>query len=455
MDKAVLYAINVSLDAYSVIISIIIAVSIAMYKNIERHVKWFAYTNIVAVIYGISDIFMWISEGTDAKWKLFALPISSYIYFFTGIFLFIFYIKYIIEYFSGIKKLSRIYWFLCRLGAGVYLIFLALTPIYDFIYEILPNNVYKRGRLFNVTVIIEIFLYCEALFIIIKYHNRLTTAENIGFASFIFCPFIAQIIQIAYYGIALNSLGLTISFIIVYINMNLRLKKKLNKTEQQLTVIDNEKTELLYNTIYNISNLIEFSEIESKHVKRITLYSKLIASTCQKKGLYENIIDDDFVRNIEKTSSFHDLGNVSIPREILSKPSKVTAEEFESIKTHSQKGSDIINHILAIGHESDFIKMASDICKYHHERWDGKGYPKKLRGREIPLCARIVSLADTFDALTSTRCYKRAVSLDEAFRVIDNESGKQFDPELVMEFLKLKKPIADIFNSYSDTSNEE
>lgn len=455
MDKAVLYAINVSLDAYSVIISIIIASSIAMYKNIERHVKWFAYTNIVAVIYGISDIFMWISEGTDAKWKLYALPVSSFIYFFTGIFLFIFYIKYIIEYNSNIKKLSKIYWILCVLGATVYLIFLALTPIYNYIYEILPENVYKRGKLFNVTVIIEVFLYCEALFIILKYHKRLTTAENIGFASFIFCPFIAQIIQIANYGIALNSLGLTISFFIIYINMNLRLKTKLHKTEKELKVIDNKKTDLLNNTIYNLANLIEFSEMGSQHVKRVTLYSRALANACKKNGLYENIIDENFIRNIEKTSSVHDIGNSSIPRSILSKPSKVTPEEFEIIKNHTLVGSDIVNQILAIGHERDFIKMTADICKYHHERWDGKGYPEKLKGKEIPLCARIVSLADAFDALTTTRCYKKAVSFDEAFRVIDNESGKQFDPELVMEFLKLKRQIKAILNTYSDTSYEE
>ena len=455
MDKAVLYAINVSLDAYSVIISIIIASSIAMYKNIEKHVKWFAYTNIVAVLYGISDIFMWISEGTEAKWKLIALPVSSFIYFLTGIFLFIFYIKYIIEYISNIKKLSKVYWYICILCAAIYLIFLVLTPFYYYIYEILPENVYKRGRLFNVTVIVEIFLYCEALFIIFKYHRRLTTAENVGFASFIFCPFIVQIIQIANYGIALNSLGLTISFFIIYINMNLRLKTKLHNTERELKVIDNKKTDLLSNTIYNLSNLIEFNEIGSQHVKRITLYSRALANACRKNGLYENIIDENFIRNIEKTSSVHDIGNSAIPRPILSKPSKVTPDEYEVIKTHAQAGSDIVNHILAIGHERDFIKMTADICKYHHERWDGKGYPEKLKGKEIPLCARIVCLADAFDALVTHRCYKRTVSIDEAFRVIDNESGKQFDPELVMEFLKLKKQMKAILNTYSDTSYEE
>ena len=99
MDKAIINTINITLDAYSILISIIIAGSIILYRNIEKHVKWFALTNIVAVIYGISDIFMWVSEGTEAAWKFIALPVSSFIFFLSGIFLFIFYIKHIYYYF--------------------------------------------------------------------------------------------------------------------------------------------------------------------------------------------------------------------------------------------------------------------------------------------------------------------------------------------------------------------
>ena len=99
--------------------------------------------------------------------------------------------------------------------------------------------------------------------------------------------------------------------------------------------------------------------------------------------------------------------------------------------------------------------MAVDICKCHHEKWDGNGYPDRLKGKEIPLSARIVALADVFDALTSPRCYKNTVSFDEAFRIIDNESGKHFDPELVMEFLKLKKQLKEIAETYSDSSIED
>ena len=115
----------------------------------------------------------------------------------------------------------------------------------------------------------------------------------------------------------------------------------------------------------------------------------------------------------------------------------------------------MINDILAVGFEREFIKMACDISKYHHERWDGTGYPEHLKGKEIPLSARIVALADVFDALVTPRCYKNKVSFEEAFHIIDNESGKRFDPELVMEFLKIKNKLIEIIDTYSDSSVED
>jgi response regulator RpfG family c-di-GMP phosphodiesterase len=337
----------------------------------------------------------------------------------------------------------------------IFNIFTCLTPFFDFYYTLGTDNVYHRGNLFLITVVIEAILYVEALLLVIKFHKKITNAENIGFASFIFCPIITQIVQIANYGIALNSLGLTISFFIIYINQNQRLKTKLSTTEKQLTVIDNKKTDLLNNTIINMANLIETDEIGSNHARRITQLSKLIATTCKKNGLYIDIIDDNFINIITKTSALHDIGNISVPYPILRKPSKVTPEEFETIKTHAAIGSQMVNEILSVGFEREYIKMAEDICKYHHERWDGNGYPERKKGKEIPLAARIVALADVFDALVTPRCYKNSVSFDEAFRVIDNESGKQFDPELVMEFLRIKKQLKEIINTYSDSSYED
>ena len=455
MSRELLNAINVTLDGYSILISLIIAVSIFSIKKVEKSAKWFALTNIASVVYSVTDIIMWVSEGTDAAWKLVLLPLSSFLFYFSGIFIFLFYIRYIIEYYNSIEKVRKGWWYFCIALCVLFNVFTCFSAFFNVYYTITPENTYQRGKLFNISVIIEVILYIEALLLVIKHHKKMSNAENIGFASFIFCPFITQIVQIANYGIALNSLGLTISFFIIYINMNQRLKTRLDTTENQLTMLDNKKTTLLGDTIINLANLIEYNETGSNHTKRITKIVRLIAKTCRKNGLYDNIIDKDFVEIISKTSALHDIGNISVPHPIIKKPAKVTPEEYETIKTHAEIGSNMINDILAVGFEREFIKMACDIAKYHHERWDGNGYPEHLKGKEIPLSARIVALADVFDALVTPICYKNTVSFEEAFHIIDNESGKRFDPELVMEFLKIKNKVIEIIDTYSDSSVED
>ena len=455
MSREILNAINVSLDGYSVLISLIIVISLLALKKIDSSAKWFALTNIAAIVYGISDLIMWVSEGTEVAWKLVVLPVSTFVFYASGILLFLFYLRYVFDYYSHYEKISNNWWYFCLGMVILYLIFTCISPFTGFLYIIDENNVYHRGNVFIASVAIELILYLEALLLVVKFHRKISNAENIGFASFIFCPFICQIIQIANYGIALNSLGLTISFFIIYINMHHRLRTRIKQSQEELNVIDNKLSAVFSNTIFNLSNLIEFNETGTQHTKRITLYSKQLAKVCQKDSLYVDIIDDEYIKNIEKASSLHDLGHMSIPRPILNKPSKVTPEEFEKIKKHSEIGSDMVNQILSVGYDREFVKMASDICKYHHERWDGTGYPNRIHGKEIPLCARIVAIVDVYDALVTPRCYKKTVSYDEAFRIIDNESGKHFDPELVMEFLKIKNKIIEITKTYSDSSYED
>ena len=455
MNRSILNAINVSLDGYSILISLIIVISVFSIKNIEKSARTFAITNIMAIVYGLTDLIMWISEGTDAAWKMIVLPVSTFLFYLSGILIFLFYIKYVLEYYDSVQKLNKKWWYFTITIIVLYIICICITPATGFFYIIDENNVYHRGNVFVVSVGFELILYLEVLLLVLKFHKRMSNSENIGFASFIFCPFIAQIVQIANYGIALNSLGLTISFFIIYIYMNQRIKTKLNKTELELNVLDNKKTEILNNTIRNLATLIEFNEIGSNHLKRISSYSVLLAQACKKNGLYDDIINEEYITIIGKTSVLHDIGNITIKRPLLKKPSKLTPEEFETIKPHAEIGSHLVDDVLAVGFERIFIKMASDICKCHHERWDGKGYPNHLVGKEIPLCARIVAIADVYDALVTPRCYKNTVSFDEAFTIIDNESGKHFDPELVMEFKKIKEKIIEITKKYCDSSYED
>ena len=126
---------------------------------------------------------------------------------------------------------------------------------------------------------------------------------------------------------------------------------------------------------------------------------------------------------------------------ILNKPAKLDKDEYEIMKTHSSEGGAIVQLILGDNVDAELVEIARDVAKYHHERWDGKGYPEGLKGEEIPLAARIMAVADVFDALISKRVYKDKLSISKAFAMIEEESGKQFDPEVVELFLEQKEAV--------------
>jgi len=130
----------------------------------------------------------------------------------------------------------------------------------------------------------------------------------------------------------------------------------------------------------------------------------------------------------------HDIGKIHIPDAVLNKPGKLTEEEFEVMKTHTTAGEELLTHAKAELGESGYLNTAVEMAAYHHEWWNGKGYPYGISGEEIPLCARIMAVADVFDALTSKRCYKSAMPLEKAYAIIREESGTHFDPAIVEAF---------------------
>lgn len=197
--------------------------------------------------------------------------------------------------------------------------------------------------------------------------------------------------------------------------------------------------------IANIANLIENRDKDSgQHVKRVGFYMGVIADRLRKNGEYPGQLDDRLIRNMMQASALHDVGKISISDNILCKPARLTAEEYEIMKTHTVLGARIIRQCLENIEEDDYTEMAEQIALYHHERWDGTGYPKGLAGTQIPLCARIMSVADVFDALISRRCYKEIQPMEEAFRIIEDGSGTQFEPVIVEAFLAEAKMIAAI-----------
>ncbi len=204
-----------------------------------------------------------------------------------------------------------------------------------------------------------------------------------------------------------------------------------------------ELTHLQETVIVGIANLIESRDkYTGEHVKNTQNYVSLLTRELQKRNLYPDILDEDYAEHTINAAVLHDVGKIKIPDSILTKPGKLTQEEFEAIKLHTTYGDNIITEIIGDVEDKAYVKIARNIARSHHERWNGTGYPDGLSGEAIPLCARIMALADVFDALVAERCYKKPIRpIEKVFDIISENSGSQFDPNLTNIFLELKPRI--------------
>ena len=200
----------------------------------------------------------------------------------------------------------------------------------------------------------------------------------------------------------------------------------------------NELTAAKEKVLTAVASFIEARSIESgEHVKRTSILTGIIAELLLKNPLFrDELLEKDYNIMI-KATPLHDVGKIAVPDGILLKPGKLTPEEFGIMETHTTIGSEMIKQMQFEENENDLYLMhCYDICRYHHERWDGRGYPDKLSGTDIPLSARIVSIVDVYDALVSQRVYKPPFSHEEAMKIIEEDAGKKFDADIVAELLK-------------------
>lgn len=220
---------------------------------------------------------------------------------------------------------------------------------------------------------------------------------------------------------------------IILENQNVILEQKINERTQKLKTSYNE-------LISALGRAAEYKDNETgNHILRMALYSKEVAKAY---GL-----SDEFSNLLQNASPMHDVGKIGIRDSILLKPGKLTPEEFEIMKEHTTIGYNILTHSSS---GSQLIKLAAEIALSHHEKWDGSGYPSQLSGENIPISGRIVAVADVFDALTTTRPYKKAWPLQDALDLIYSNSGSHFDPQVVEAFQKALPAILDIQKQYNN-----
>lgn len=198
-------------------------------------------------------------------------------------------------------------------------------------------------------------------------------------------------------------------------------------------------------TITALARLAETRDDDSgRHLDRLQMYCKILSVQMKTMPAYQSDLSDGYIENLIQTAPLHDIGKVAIPDQILLKPTRVSAEEFKIIQRHTLVGAQTLESVLREYPWNEFIRMGIAVTRWHHEKWDGSGYPDGLGGEKIPLAARMLALADVYDALRSRRPYKEPFTHEQTCQIILNQSGKHFDPGIVSAFLAVKTRFASV-----------
>ena len=227
-------------------------------------------------------------------------------------------------------------------------------------------------------------------------------------------------------------------------NQNIILEKKVKQRTELI-----ERTNSA--TIYCLAALAETRDPETgEHIKRTQEYIRELALELREKEEYKEVLTDEYIDLLYKSAPLHDIGKVGVKDNILLKPGKLTAEEFEEMKKHTIYGGEsLMVGINELGEES-FLTLAKEIAVTHHEKWDGSGYPMGLSNKEIPISGRLMALSDVYDALISKRVYKEPFTHEEAKNIILESSGTHFDPDIVEAFIKKESKFIEIMKKFRE-----
>lgn len=255
---------------------------------------------------------------------------------------------------------------------------------------------------------------------------------ELGVSDFIHKPFEPSLVK--------NRVKNNVDLFIYKNQLEAKVEKQTETLRKQNKILQEQAEKLKENNekiIEILGTVVEYRNLESgQHIKRVKGFTEILADQLM-KDYPEYDLDEHKIDMIVTASSLHDVGKICIPDKILLKPGRFTDEEFEYMKSHTTRGCDLLNQIEGIWND-EYRQTSYDICRHHHERYDGRGYPDKLKGEDIPISAQIVSVADVYDALVCERVYKDAYAKDKAFQMIINGECGTFSPKLMECFKKVK-----------------
>ena len=270
-----------------------------------------------------------------------------------------------------------------------------------------------------------------------KYKDNLPKRSRVNFLICVPVFVGAILIQMLVPDALITSLAITSIILVAYCAMENAASSELIQYHEEV--------------IYAFADVIEGRDGSTgEHVKRTVAYVRIIVEALKENGIYVESLDNEYMEFLLRAAPMHDFGKIAVSDTVLQKPGRLTEEEYEAIKTHTVKGADMIKTSLASLEEPGYITIAWQVARHHHERWDGAGYPDGLYGEKIPLCARVVAVADVFDAVSQDRCYRPAMSLDESFAIIEQGAGTQFDPLIAEAFLRMRDKVEAVFYQFQE-----
>lgn len=230
----------------------------------------------------------------------------------------------------------------------------------------------------------------------------------------------------------------------------------MEETKVQEPVVASDTAAVVDGVILAMAMLADTRDTDAgNHIRRVQRYVRALAWKLSNHPRFQSILTVSYIGLLFKAAPLHDIGKVGIPDRILLKPGRLTPEEFEIMKTHTTLGRSAIAHAASVaGEDVPLLRIASEITESHHEKWDGSGYPHGLAGDAIPVSARLMALADVYDALISRKVYKEPIPHVQAVDVITQVRGKHFDPDVVDAFLELEQQFHAIAVSYSDSGED-
>lgn len=300
---------------------------------------------------------------------------------------------------------------------------------------------YSMGFSVYVCYATVVFYYGMILYFVISRRRFLPKDKVLGTLSFIVIAGMILAVQIIFPEVLITSIFPMILLLGIYIDFE-------NPFIRKVTMLNDEMTD-------GFATLVESRDNNTGgHIKRTKAYVNLMLEKMSNESEYSSILNKDYITNVSNAAPLHDIGKIGTPDSVLQKPGKLTDEEYEIMKKHAAAGGDIIVHTFRDLENAEFRQIAFEVARHHHEKYNGKGYPDGLAGENIPLHARIMAIADVFDAVSQKRCYRDAMPIDKCFAIIENGIGTDFDPKLAKIFLESKIDVIHLMQEYDRSHSE-